>query len=143
MLGKLAKWLRIMGYDAYYQSCFKGGARSGPVTAGGRLLLTRNRAEIALISNSFLISSNQVKDQLRELQDAALIASDRSQWFTRCILCNTVLNQAETEVARERVPDYVYSQNMSSIQNCPSCQRYFWPGSHKEKMIRQLKEWGL
>lgn len=142
MLGKLAKWLRIMGYDAHYQSYFQKGEIKACLNEG-RLLLSSNRPITELFSTSFLILSAQVKDQLQELIDASLITSDRSRWFSRCILCNVVLKQAKKEEARERLPDYVYSQNINGIRSCSSCGRYYWPGSHREKMISMMKEWGL
>ncbi len=142
MLGKLAKWLRVMGYDVHYQSYYKKGEIKAYLNEG-RLLLSRCNPITNLFSNSLLISSNNVKDQLQELMEASLISSDRSRWFTRCILCNVALNQAKKEEARDRVPDYVFSQNINGIRYCPSCDRCFWPGSHKEKMIIQMVEWGF
>jgi len=142
MLGKLAKWLRVMGYDTHYQSYYKKGEIETYLNEG-RLLLSRSRSVTELFPNSLLILSNHVKDQLQELMDASLISSDNSRWFSRCILCNVVLNQAKKEEARDRVPDYVFSQNINGIRYCPSCDRYFWPGSHKEKMISLMVDWGF
>lgn len=142
MLGKLAKWLRVMGYDVHYQSYYKKGEIQAYINEG-RLLLSRSRSVTELFSNSLLILSNHVKDQIQELMNASLISSDRSRWFTRCILCNAVLNQAKKEEARDRLPEYVFSQNINGIRYCPSCKRYFWPGSHKEKMINLMVEWGF
>lgn len=142
MLGKLAKWLRVMGYDVRYQSYYKKGEIES-YTQEGRLLLSRNRPVTELFSNSFLILSSRVKDQLQELKDASLITADRSRWFSRCIVCNAILVRAKKEEAEERIPDYVYSQNINGIRYCPSCGRYYWPGSHREKMVSRMEEWGL
>jgi uncharacterized protein with PIN domain len=59
------------------------------------------------------------------------------------LICNEPLEAAEIEEAREHIPEYVYYQGISKIQVCPSCGRYFWQGSHRERMIRQLSEWGF
>jgi uncharacterized protein with PIN domain len=142
MLGKLAKWLRVMGYDVHYQAYYKKGEIQAYIREG-RLLLSRSCSLTELFSNSFLVLSTHIKDQIQELVNASLISTDSSRWFTRCILCNVVLNQARKEEARDRVPEYVFSQNIDGIRYCPSCNRYFWPGSHREKMISLMAEWGF
>lgn len=142
MLGRLAKWLRVLGYDTLYQPFYREGL-IGELVQEGRKLLSRHRATAAQHPNSILIRSDRVKDQLHEMKRAGAITSDRSKWFSRCLICNIPLEQAEATDARENVPEYIFYQSTSGIQFCPSCARYFWPGSHRESMIRQLEEWGF
>ncbi len=142
MLGKLAKWLRVLGYDTLYQPFYKEGIIAESVREG-RKLLSRHKPTVARYTNSVLIHADHVKDQLCELLKGGTITSDRSEWFSRCLLCNIPLEDAKGADVRENVPEYVFYQSASEISFCPSCGRYFWPGSHRERMVRQLEEWGL
>ena len=142
MLGRLAKWLRVLGYDTLYQPFYKLGVM-GTSIREGRKLLSRHRSTVDRYPNSMLIHSDHVKDQLDEMKRAGTIISERSRWFTRCLLCNVPLEKAEGTLARDNVPEYVFYQSASGIRFCPSCHRYFWPGSHRERMVGQLEKWGL
>jgi uncharacterized protein with PIN domain len=142
MLGKLAKWLRVLGYDTLYQTFYEEGAVAESAREG-RKVLSRHKPTITRYTNSVLIHSDHVKDQLYELKNGGTITSDRSEWFSRCLLCNIPLEETKGADARENVPEYVFYQSASEIRFCPSCGRYFWPGSHRERMVRQLEEWGL
>ena len=142
MLGRLAKWLRVLGYDTYYQRFYPSGTIES-LLKQERRLLSRNRALVNCFPETLLIRSNRVGDQLRELATLTGMTPDRSRWFSRCLICNDILEAVEAEEARERIPEYVYYQGLSKIQACPSCGRYFWPGSHRQRMITQLSEWGF
>ena len=142
MLGKLAKWLRIMGYDAHYQSFYKSGQIHSLVKEG-RVFLTRNSRWLRRCKGVVLLRPDHVKEQLRQLQREGLIKADRATWFTRCMLCNEPLPAASPEAARENVPEYVFFRNPSGVRFCPSCNRFFWPGSHKQNMTAQLQGWGF
>jgi uncharacterized protein with PIN domain len=142
MLGRLAKWLRVLGYDTLYQPSYKQDVIENAVREG-RKLLSRHRPTVAHYVNAILIRSDHVKDQLYEIKNAGALTSERSEWFSRCLLCNVLLQRAEGTDALANVPEYVFYQSASGIRVCPSCGRYFWPGSHRERMVRQLEEWGL
>ncbi|UCB48371.1 MAG: hypothetical protein JSW56_14670 [Deltaproteobacteria bacterium] len=142
MLGKLAKWLRVLGYDTMYQPFYEEGVVAESVRRG-RKLLSRHEHTVTRYAPSVLIHADHVKDQLIELRNSGIITSHRSEWFSRCLLCNIPLEEAVETDARENVPEYIFYQSASGIRFCPSCGRYFWPGSHRERMVRQLEEWGL
>jgi len=142
MLGRLAKWLRVLGYDTLYQPFYRQGV-IGASIGEGRKLLSRHRSTVTRYANSMLIHSDHVNDQLDEMKKAGTIISERSRWFSRCLLCNVLLEKAEGTHAHDNVPEYVFYQSASEIRFCPSCHRYFWPGSHRERMVGQLEQWGL
>jgi uncharacterized protein with PIN domain len=142
MLGRLAKWLRVLGYDALYQPFYRQGVIGASVREG-RKLLSRRRPTVELYADAMLIRSDHVKDQLHEMKKSGTITSERSRWFSRCLLCNVRLVKAEGAHARDNVPEYVFYQSASGIKFCPSCHRYFWPGSHRDRMVGQLEQWGL
>ena len=143
MLGRLAKWLRVMGYDTHYQPFYKEGM-IGPLIHDGRLLLSRHKPTIDKYPNSLLILSDKVQRQLEEVRAQGYLSLNNAIWFSRCLTCNTLLNEASVEDAREKIPEYVFYQNITTgLRFCRSCERFFWPGSHRRRMITQLEEWGF
>ncbi len=142
MLGRLAKWLRVLGYDTHYQSHYRPGVLDKFVREG-RLLLSRRSGTTTGYPDALLIRGNRVGEQMIELKERIHLAPDRSHWFTRCLICNAVLEQVNAHEARENVPEYVFYQNMPGIRSCSSCGRYYWPGSHRTRMLKQLATWGF
>lgn len=142
MLGKLAKWLRVLGYDTHYESHYRPGVID-QLTGDGRRLLSRQKKSVDLYSSSVLLCSNNTGGQLAELKEKIHLEPDRSRWFSRCLVCNVVLEEADVSQAKENVPEYVFYENMAGIRFCPSCGRYYWPGSHRMRMTRKLVEWGI
>ena len=141
-LGKLAKWLRVMGYDTIYQPYYKEETIRELIHKG-RTLLSRQRATVTHHAASLLIRSDHVEAQLHEMKRTGAITPDRSKWFTRCLICNVLLKEANATVTQQNVPEYVFHKSRPMIRFCPSCGRYFWPGTHRERMNRQLEEWGF
>lgn len=142
MLGRLARWLRIMGYDAHYRPFYKPGQIRSLVNEGS-LFLTRSSRCLLRCQGALFLRFDHVGEQLGQMQREGFIPVDRAAWFTRCMLCNEPLLEAPPEVARENVPEYVFLRNPTGIRFCPSCNRFFWPGSHKQNMLAQLKAWGF
>lgn len=142
MLGRLSKWLRVMGYDTHYQP-FYGAGFIDALIRDGRLLLSRNRRMTELYTPSLFIKTDHVRTQLQEIIKKGYLTPDDSRWFTRCLVCNIPLKKIPIEEAKAQIPDYIYTQNNPDIHLCSSCGRYFWPGSHKTRMMKQLSEWDL
>ena len=143
MVGKLAKWLRVLGYDTHYQPHYSPEAIDAFVREG-RLLLTRHKRRAERVSNAaVLIRCNGIREQLMELKRDLHLEPARSIWFSRCLICNAILRQAREGVAGAKIPEYVLYQNRTNISCCPLCGRHFWPGSHRARMEKQLKEWGF
>jgi len=143
MVGKLAKWLRVLGYNTHYQPHYSPEAIDAFVREG-KILLTRHKGRAEKLGNAaVLIRGNKVREQLIELKTELHLEPARSTWFSRCLICNAILKHACEGVAGEKIPEYVFYQNMTNIRFCPSCGRHFWPGSHRARMETQLKEWGF
>ena len=141
MLGNLAKYLRIMGYDTFYQTSYPDQKLSDLVK-DGRIFLTRNKATATQYVNSVFIDHDHVKDQLKAVDNSLTLTRNRKEWFSRCIVCNSPLSKAELEVARQNVPDFVFLTYHERIVFCPMCKRFYWPGTHRERMAERLKDWG-
>ena len=142
MLGKLAKWLRVLGYDTHYQSYYGSGVID-QLVRDGRRLLTRHRERAGQYDNAVLLHGNNVGEQLTELRKRVHLATDRANWFARCLICNTPLETTREDEARSNVPEYVFYRYIKKIKFCPSCGRYFWAGTHRKRMTRQLEAWGF
>jgi uncharacterized protein with PIN domain len=142
MLGRLAKWLRVLGYDTHYQSHYPGDLLSRLVQEG-RTLLSRQPHRVEKHPDGLLLHSDGVTEQILEMKEKSAITADRSRCFTRCLRCNVLLRKAAAETTRENVPEYVFYENAGGIRFCPSCGRYFWPGTHRARMEKQLEKWGF
>ena len=125
-LGRLVKWLRILGFDTVYLACWDD-ARVRDAIAEGRSVLTRRKA-MAARSGMVYIGEDRVEAQVREVSRVFDLGRT-ARPFSRCTLCNGVLVRVSREEARGRVPEYVYTTQEAFAQ-CPACRRIYWRGTH-------------
>ncbi len=139
MLGRLARWLRMMGHDVLYSNRYRDEEIARIADTEDRLLLTRDRELLARyrVGRSFLVTADHLPDQLRELRDGVGLDFDRAA-FSRCTGCNTPIEEIGREEARGKVPSYV-ARNAPAFHRCPGCGKIYWPGSHVRRM-RELLE---
>jgi len=142
MLGRLAKWLRVLGCDVIYGQHLTGYGLIRAARAEDRLILTRDRRLKQKQPPEFiLIESDHYRDQLRQvMRECGLTLSD--PLFTRCLECNTVLQVRAKTTVQKLVPPYVYS-TQEHFSWCPGCERIYWPATHHQKMVEELKRLGL
>ncbi len=142
-VGKLAKWLRIMGYDTLL---FKGGTDSRIIATAlteGRIILTRDTQIIKrrVITSgqlkAILIKSNEPELQLRQLIDTLNMACQFKP-FSICLECNQPLLKRSKQQVKDRVPPYVF-QTQSQYMECPACHRIYWKGTHWQAMTKKLE----
>jgi len=138
-LGKLARKLRILGFDALY---WRGGNLDGAMKAArseGRLLLTRSRKTEGKAEglNVVVIEANDPKEQLREIVKKLSLETGEEKFFRRCLLCNEELRSLDRKEAEGRVPDFIL-QSYQVFHACPRCQRIYWPGTHYERMKKEM-----
>jgi uncharacterized protein with PIN domain len=132
MLGRLAKWLRILGYDTAYSADTDDFAVLRLARAEERLILTRDQdlAERRGV-RTLLIASESLEDQLREVRAAIGLPPESS--FSRCPECNVMLVEAPPELVAERVPPFV-RRTQQQFSLCEGCGRVYWRGTHWERM---------
>jgi hypothetical protein len=127
MLGRLAKWLRLLGYDAEYWRAGSDEALIDRARAEERLIITRDRmlagrrGVVALF-----IRSETLDGQIAEVRAAV---GEASEPFSRCAECNVALVELPHAAARELVPPYVW-HTQPSFRRCPGCGRVYWKGTH-------------
>jgi hypothetical protein len=138
MLGRLATWLRILGYDAAY---FRGEDRDLLARAWheGRILLTRDTRLLRRrrIPPHLCIVSDRVTEQLRQVVGAFALAPIRPA-ASRCPRCNIALTAQDKAAVAGRVPEFVWSRH-DRFWTCPGCQRIYWAGSHRKRMDESLR----
>jgi uncharacterized protein len=139
MLGTLARWLRFAGFDTVYAPDTRDAALVGRARAEGRWLLTRDRGLAARAGpRVVLLRSTNVRAQLAEVRGRLPLVVERGRYLSRCSCCNSELREIAREEAAARVPPYV-AANASRFFLCPGCRRIYWPGTHPEKIERQLE----
>ena len=139
-LGRLAKWLRILGFDAEYFSANNFSSLIIQALRDERIILTRNhRLPEARGMRIILIQSETIKEQIAEVLKVLKIKPDSEAMFTRCILCNTELIDIEKEEVKDKVPEYVFKTQEDFI-TCPKCKRIYWQGTHWGNVIKTLEE---
>jgi len=141
MLGRLARWLRILGYDTAYEKFITDKMLVERALCEDRWLLTRDRRLVLrklLRGRHTLIMSDVVERQLRQLYRDLKIDLDMiHQRDYRCADCNIVLLSISPEVAVPLIPPFVAQQYQTFLQ-CPRCRRVFWPGTHWEDLLKRL-----
>jgi uncharacterized protein with PIN domain len=139
MLGKLAKWLRVMGYDVIYGQHLSGPGLIRAARAEHRLILTRDRGLKKKQPPDYLfIESDHYREQVRQvIRACGLRPLDHA--FTRCLECNLVLEPRSKADVEKSVPPYVFA-TQEHFSWCPKCRRVFWPGTHHQKMLEELKQ---
>ncbi len=145
-VGKLAKWLRLMGYDARF---FRGENDAELVAIAlkeNRVILTRDTRimQRRLVTKgklkALLIKSDQPKKQIHQLIDS-LNLDYRFNPFSLCLECNQPLVEREKAELKGSVPPYVF-KTQEQFRQCPSCQRIYWRGTHWRAMTRRLEGLG-
>jgi len=136
MLGRLAKWLRILGYDTAYFPDLDDNQLMRLARAEGRILLTRDRELTRRRGFEHLfVESDSLEKQIKQV--VTELPLEAEQPFSRCPVCNTLLQQVEKSSVRERVPPFIFrTQDQFSL--CPQCNRIYWRGTHWAKMRKEL-----
>jgi uncharacterized protein with PIN domain len=140
MLGRLARWLRILGCDVVYEPFISDDDLIARAIHEHRIILTMDRrlTERESAKNSLLIKSPDYKEQLKHVIDYYNIDC-KSSIFTRCLLCNTRLDPIDKEQIKDKVPPYVYS-TQHEFDICQQCHRLYWSGTHRTKMLEMLDQ---
>ena len=138
MLGKLARWLRILGYDTVYDPFGEDDTLLRQAGAEGRVLLTRDRPleKRAPEGCCILIAHDGLDDQIAQLVQTVGLDLDRKT-FTRCLICNDPIVEIGRAEVQSRVPPYVF-RNRTRFYRCPACDRIYWRGTHLDRMAERL-----
>jgi uncharacterized protein with PIN domain len=138
MLGKLAKWLKILGFDTVYFSRIEDDDLLVFAQNESRVLLTRDTGLIEKSKNvpALLIHSEKWLEQIQQVLNS-LDLKGKAKPNSRCIECNTVLKALSKERARNLVTPFIY-KNADVFSLCPECGRVFWKGTHHSDMEEKI-----
>jgi len=142
---RLARWLRLLGYDAVYQPGADDAELVERARAEGRVLVTRDRGIMARRpvasgeARALLLDSDDTWRQLEQVVDALrdLETTPRPVPFTRCAACNGTLEVVSADEARPHVPPFV-AATQRQFTHCPACGRYYWRGTHWQRVTARL-----
>ena len=141
MLGRLARWLRILGYDTAYEKAIEDERLIELVLGENRWLLTRDghlTQRKVLRGHHTLIASDDLEGQLRQLHQDIKIDLDMSHPRAyRCADCNVTLMPISNDDASPLVPPFIAQHHREFLQ-CPRCRRVFWPGTHWDDLLKRL-----
>ncbi|MBI5633055.1 MAG: Mut7-C RNAse domain-containing protein [Nitrospirae bacterium] len=141
MLGRLAKWMKIMGCDVAYYRRIEDRELVHLALKDNRMILTRDTLLVRrkrAKGNFFLVEGNSYKDQLKQVAKQFSL-NPYENLLTRCIECNIPLTEIDREKVKELIPEYVYG-NQKNFLTCPGCGRIYWPATHKDGIMKTLEE---
>lgn len=132
MLGRLARWLRALGYDTVYAPDTDDAELVRRARAEDRVLLTADRALAHRRgARTLLVESQDLTNQLRQVR--AALGPPPAAEFSRCVACNGELVPVDKSALNDRVPSYILA-TQEEFRRCRNCGRIFWPGTHVERM---------
>jgi uncharacterized protein len=139
MLGRLAKWLRIAGFDVLYSNRFADDELISVSNREGRIILSRDTRLLVRksVQNFIFLQSEKTQDQLKQVLEA-IRQTHLPSLLTRCLSCNEALIDAPRESVHERVPAFVY-KTQRNFKSCPKCSKIFWAGTHRSSVLRTLE----
>jgi uncharacterized protein with PIN domain len=141
-VGKLAKWLRILGYDTLFINPIDDGDLVEIAQREGRIVLTKDTH----IPERRVVTSGQVRvvvvegDQLAEQLPfllGTLGLHGPFSLFSRCLECNVPLDPIDHSQVENRVPPYVF-RTQKNYMICPRCSKIYWPGTHWQRMRKTV-----
>lgn len=142
-VGRLAKRLRMMGYDAVFINGLDDDELVRIALREGRILLTKDQGIMRrrIVSSgkvrALLITDGDVRRQLRQVI-RTFDLKPGARPFTRCMECNEPLQDRTKAQVENLVPPYVYAAHDQFMQ-CPRCGRVYWRGTHWERMNHEIR----
>ena len=141
-VGKLVKWLRMLGYDTIFFTGDDDWQMIMIALGDARVILTRDTGVVSrgVVTSgrlrAVLIASEKPEEQIRQVVEAFDLDIS-SGLFTLCLECNVPLEPKTKEQVSGQVPPYVYSTQEQYV-GCPNCHRIYWKGTHWRAMTRKL-----
>ena len=140
-LGRLSKWLRILGFDSKVEKDKRTIAVES--LREDRIILTRDSKMSRFTGMRIVkIESDFIEEQLAQLFEKLGLSIDKDVLFTRCILCNENLERVERDAVKKDVPKYVFKTH-KLFMRCPRCKKVYWQGSHwalVDKFLNSVKD---
>lgn len=138
-LGRLARWLRILGYDTIYYDKDDKSRLIIISLRDRRVILTRDSKMSRFTGvRMFRITEDDVKKQLTQVVKELDLDIEEDKTFLRCVDCNEPLVDIKKNKVKDRVPPYVF-KTQKEFKMCPACNKIFWKGTHWQLVKEFLK----
>ena len=139
-LGKLARYLRLLGFDTRYRNDYDDATIIGLARGESRIVLTRDRGLLkhGAVTHGYWVRATAPRQQLAEIVRVFDLGGS-ARPFTRCIRCNGDLQEVPKSEVAERLPPRVRAHFEAFVQ-CPQCAAVYWPGSHYDHMRKLVDE---
>jgi len=140
MLGRLARWLRFLGFDTLYYPGISDSRLIRIAREHYRIILTRDTRLIKVkgLKDYVLISSSDSFKQLLEVIEALKIKE--FALFSRCVKCNgRLVRVMDKPEIKDSVPEFVFL-HFNVFKKCSDCGRIYWEGSHPKKFKERIGE---
>ncbi len=131
MLGTLAKWLRVLGFDTLYEAGMDDDTILQLAIQDEGIIISRDRELCGRKPDSILLRTTDLDEQIISILN--IYSADKNKILSRCLDCNTVL---EIAVPEGNVPEDII-QHYDEFWHCEDCGKYYWPGSHYENMKKK------
>ncbi len=138
-LGRLASYLRMLGFDALYRNDYTDQALAEISANEHRILLTRDRGLLkrSLVTHGYLIRYQHPRQQLEEVI-SRFDLYNLVKPFSRCMQCNGLLDRVSLQEVRSRVPKRV-RENCTQFSRCQGCSQVYWKGTHYQEMVNFIE----
>ncbi len=135
MLGRLARWLRLLGFDILYYPDISDSNLLKIARQQERFILTRDTHFLKMkVGDCLFINSDDVFEQLTEVIKSLKLKMPDTR---RCANCNGTLVSEEKEAVSDSVPEHIY-RNHNLFLRCTECGRVYWEGTHYRNFMQRL-----
>jgi uncharacterized protein with PIN domain len=141
MLGRLARYLRMVGLDTAYVPGLSDDEVTLRARSEGRTLITRDRALALHTNGAILLAQTSIEGQWRELR-ARFPTLPTEPRFDRCTICNALLRELPSGslAGASNIPRDI-QHGGRAVYQCTECGHPYWQGSHVESLRRRLAGW--
>ena len=138
-LGKLARLLRMHGFDTLYRNDYDDPELIRIAEAEQRIILTRDVGILKnkLVTRGYFVRSQQPREQVQEVLHRFDL-HDQVRPFSRCMACNGSISAVDKEAVSHLLLPRT-RQCYQEFYQCSGCRRIYWEGSHFEKMMENFK----
>ena len=139
-LGRLAAYLRMLGFDTRYQNHADDAVLAEISKDEHRILLTRDQGLLkrSAVTHGYWVRATAPREQLREIVQRFDLQR-LAQPFTRCLSCNGLLRAAPFDEVKGQLPENA-ARVYHEFWRCTACHKVYWPGSHYQRMTRLIED---
>ena len=133
-VARLVRWLRAIGIDTWWEDAISDADLVRRAIRENRFVLTLDKRLLKewRTDNVLLLTSERPLEQFAQVVEHFKLKLP-AQFFTRCLVCNSILRGAIDEEIAANVPPRV-RENYELFYYCPNCEKIYWEGSHTERM---------